>query len=118
MKKNITTPKNAKGATTARKRESFTIGMDLGDKASRFCVLNKAGDIVRESSVGDHAPSSGGPAEEPSNGRRRPDTAETRLLHFLVEQRRQTVDERTRQSNRLTDCLKQFSPRFCGGSMM
>jgi len=51
MKKNITAPKNAKGATTARKRESFTIGMDLGDKTSRFCVLNQAGEIVRESSV-------------------------------------------------------------------
>src|SRR6516165_10646906 len=35
----------------------------------------------------------------------RPDTAETRLLHFLVEERRQTVDERTRESHRLTDCL-------------
>jgi hypothetical protein len=35
-----------------------------------------------------------------------PDTVETRLLHFLVEERRRTVDEKTRQSNRLTDCLK------------
>src|SRR5215471_18779641 len=30
-----------------------------------------------------------------------PDTVETRLLHFLVEERRQTVDEKTRQSNAL-----------------
>lgn len=41
-----------------------------------------------------------------------PDTAETRLLHFLVEERRQTVDEKTRQSNRLTDCLKQYFPQI------
>jgi len=40
-----------------------------------------------------------------------PDTAETRLLHFLVEERRQTVDERTRESHRLTDCLKLYFPQ-------
>src|SRR5262249_34468595 len=33
-----------------------------------------------------------------------PDTVETRLLQFLVEERRRMVNERTRQSNRLTDC--------------
>ena len=44
-----------------------------------------------------------------------PDTVETRLLHFLVEERRQTVDEKTRQSNRLTDCLKLWlCSRICG----
>jgi transposase len=41
-----------------------------------------------------------------------PDTVETRLLQFLVEQRRRTVNERTRQSNRLTDCLKQYFPQI------
>jgi transposase len=41
-----------------------------------------------------------------------PDTLETRLLHFLVEERRQTVDEKTRQSNRLTDCLKLYFPQI------
>jgi transposase len=40
-----------------------------------------------------------------------PDTVETRLLHFLVEERRQAVDEKTRQSNRLTDCLKLYFPQ-------
>src|SRR5215831_14078918 len=38
------------------------------------------------------------------------DTVETRLLQFLVEDRRRTVNERTRQSNRLTNCLKQYFP--------
>jgi transposase len=43
-----------------------------------------------------------------------PDTVETRLLHFLVEQRRQTVDEKTCQSNRLTACLKLYFPQILG----
>ena len=41
-----------------------------------------------------------------------PDTMETRLLQFLVGERRRTVNERTRQSNRLTDCLKQYFPQI------
>ena len=41
-----------------------------------------------------------------------PDTPETRLLQFLVEERRRTVDEKTRQSNRLTDCLKLYFPQI------
>jgi hypothetical protein len=41
-----------------------------------------------------------------------PDTVKTRLLHFLVEERRRTVDEKTRQSNRLTDCLKLYFPQI------
>jgi transposase len=40
-----------------------------------------------------------------------PDTVQTRLLHFLVEERRQVVDEKTRQSHRLTDCLKLYFPQ-------
>jgi len=41
-----------------------------------------------------------------------PDTPQSRLLHFLVEQRRRTVDERTRQGHRLTDCLKLYFPQI------
>lgn len=40
-----------------------------------------------------------------------PDTVETRLLQFLVEERRRTVDERTRQTLRLIDCLKLYFPQ-------
>jgi len=43
-----------------------------------------------------------------------PDTVETRLLHFLVEERRQTVDDKTRQGHRLTDCLKLYFPQILG----
>ena len=41
-----------------------------------------------------------------------PDTVETRLWHFLVEERRQTVDDKTRQGHRLTDCLKLYFPQI------
>src|SRR2546426_3240123 len=41
-----------------------------------------------------------------------PDTVETRLMQFLVEERRRTVNEKTRQSNRLTDCLKRYFPQI------
>jgi transposase len=41
-----------------------------------------------------------------------PDTVETRLLQFLVEERRRLVDDKTRYSNRLTGCLKQVFPQI------
>ena len=40
-----------------------------------------------------------------------PDTEDTRKLQLLVEKRRKLVDERTRQSNRLTDELKIYFPQ-------
>jgi len=40
-----------------------------------------------------------------------PDSVETRLLHMLIELRRKLVDERTRQSNRLTAWLKMYFPQ-------
>jgi len=49
MKKNNTCPKSPKRSKT-RKR-SLTIGMDLGDKTSRYCVLDSDGEIVREGTV-------------------------------------------------------------------
>ena len=39
-----------------------------------------------------------------------PDTTPTRLLQFLVEERRTLVDDKTRQGNRLTSCLKLYFP--------
>src|SRR6478609_8325470 len=44
--------------------------------------------------------------------RLQPDTVETRLLQFLVEERRRTVDEKTRQNNRLKQCLKRYFPQL------
>lgn len=42
------------------------------------------------------------------------DTMETRKLQSLVEKRRQLVDERTAQTNRITDLLKQYYPQALG----
>ena len=39
-----------------------------------------------------------------------PDTAQTRTLQFLVEERRKLVHEKTRYSNRLTAHLKMYFP--------
>jgi len=41
-----------------------------------------------------------------------PDTVETRQLQRLVELRRLMVNERTRQSNRLSACLKMYFPQI------
>lgn len=43
-----------------------------------------------------------------------PDTVETRTLQFLVEHRRRMVDEKTRQSHRLTAQLKLYFPQILG----
>ena len=43
--------------------------------------------------------------------RLQPDTVGTRLLGVLVEQRRCLVNEKTRQKNRLTACLKMYFPQ-------
>ena len=41
-----------------------------------------------------------------------PDDEQTRLLLFLVEYRRQLVDDKTRLTLRLQDCLKQYFPQL------
>jgi transposase len=51
MKKNSTVQQSPKRATV-RKGGPITIGMDLGDKTSRYCVLDEQGEIAREGSVG------------------------------------------------------------------
>jgi transposase len=51
MKKNSTVQQSPKRATV-RKGGPITIGMDLGDKSSRYCVLDEQGEIAEEGSVG------------------------------------------------------------------
>jgi transposase len=54
MKKNNTVKQSLKKGTektTKGAQESITIGMDLGDKASRYCVLNGTGEVKEEGSV-------------------------------------------------------------------
>jgi transposase len=77
----------------ARYRETFcTSGAkdDPGDTASLLDLLMRHRERLRQL---------------------QPDTVETRLMQFLVEERRRTVNEKTRQSNRLTDCLKLYFPQ-------
>lgn len=49
MKKNITGRGSPKGGKASGR--GLTIGMDLGDKSSRYCVLNRAGEVAEEGSV-------------------------------------------------------------------
>jgi hypothetical protein len=50
MKKNSTVAKSQKRAT-ARQEGPITVGMDLGDKTSRYCVLGANGERLAEGSV-------------------------------------------------------------------
>jgi transposase len=55
MKKNSTSPtspKQAKKESTKACQGPITIGMDLGDKTSRYCMLDNEGAVVQEGSVG------------------------------------------------------------------
>lgn len=49
MKKNIIAPQNP--TTSNKKLRRQTVGMDLGDKNSRMCVLDETGRILRECTV-------------------------------------------------------------------
>ena len=50
MKKNSTGHRSRKRSAKIRE-ESLTIGLDLGDKTSRYCVLDGGGEVVAERSV-------------------------------------------------------------------
>jgi transposase len=58
MKKNSTAAEQAKKRTPSgkpegkrRKREQITIGLDLGDKSSRYCAIDANGEVLMERSV-------------------------------------------------------------------
>ena len=52
MKKNSSSCKRPKASIKATKTTNITVGMDLGDKTSRYCMLDENGEVVREASVG------------------------------------------------------------------
>src|SRR5580765_2616268 len=53
MKKRSSSRQNPKPAVKAKRaRQSVTIGMDLGDKTSRYCLLSDEGEILQEGQVG------------------------------------------------------------------
>jgi len=51
MKKNNTIKQSPKRAAVRKPAGPITIGMDLGDKTSRYCVLDSAGEVQSEGSV-------------------------------------------------------------------
>ena len=51
MKKNNTATKSPRRKETNRRSDRITIGMDLGDKTSRYCVLDDSGEVITERSV-------------------------------------------------------------------
>src|SRR5262245_35878121 len=52
MKKRSSSRQNWKAAVKAKRaQQSVTIGMDLGDKTSRYCLLSEEGEILREGEV-------------------------------------------------------------------
>jgi transposase len=52
MKKNSSGCKSPKASMKATKSTNVTVGMDLGDKTSRYCMLDENGEVWREASVG------------------------------------------------------------------
>jgi transposase len=57
MKKHITAKKNQQALTKTKTKQQIgemtasrrlTIGLDLGDRTSRYCILNEAGEVVSE----------------------------------------------------------------------
>ena len=52
MKKRTSSRQNLKPAAKAKRaQQSVTIGIDLGDRNSRYCVLSEEGEILREGQV-------------------------------------------------------------------
>jgi transposase len=51
MKKDTREKKSPKRRNRERKSDPMTIGIDLGDKTSRFCVVDGGGEVVAEASV-------------------------------------------------------------------
>ena len=58
MKKITTTKQNQKTTKAEKKQivklaanQRLTIGLDLGDRNSRYCILNEAGDVVSEGTL-------------------------------------------------------------------
>ena len=77
MKKNITGKGMAKRKQQARKqqREDLTIGIDVGDRSSSYCILDETGEVLVAGQPEDHASKSAGvlreAAEEPGGDRGR-----------------------------------------------
>ena len=51
MKQNTTCAQSLKRSGQLRRQGAITIGVDLGDRTSRYCVLNDRGEVLREAAV-------------------------------------------------------------------
>src|SRR5438093_5216255 len=51
MKKNSTEPNRKQRGVSKRKERELTIGLDLGDKTSRYCILDHEGNVLLERST-------------------------------------------------------------------
>jgi hypothetical protein len=51
MKKNSSGCKSPKARMKATRATNVTVGIDLGNKTSRYCMLDEDGDVSREASV-------------------------------------------------------------------
>jgi len=51
MKKNSSDCQSPKASMKATRATNVTVGMDLGDKTSRYCMLDENGEVSREASV-------------------------------------------------------------------
>jgi len=49
MRKHITTTESA--VTRKRANRKLTVGIDLGDRSSRYCILDEQGEVLAEGSV-------------------------------------------------------------------
>ena len=52
MKKDNSGCKSPKASKKATKATNVAVGMDLGDKTSRYCMLDENGEVLQEASVG------------------------------------------------------------------
>ena len=51
MNKNSSRSKSPKASKKATRETNVTIGMDLGDRTSRYCMLDANGEVLREASA-------------------------------------------------------------------
>ncbi|HLM99872.1 MAG TPA: hypothetical protein VK335_11345 [Bryobacteraceae bacterium] len=49
MRKHITTTESA--VTRKRANRKLTVGIDLGDRSSRYCILDQQGEVLAEGSA-------------------------------------------------------------------
>ena len=65
MRKNNISAKSPKREARTAQSDRITIGMDLGDKTSRYCMLDATGEVVRGRQCGNHEERDGADVSRP-----------------------------------------------------